>query len=374
MSSRVNTRNYEYLFVNDIPLMDVRAPVEFNKGSFPCAHNVPLLDDEQRRLIGTKYTQANEQEAIQLGLTLATPNIRKQRLEDWNQFCNHHPDGYLFCFRGGLRSKTTQQWLKETGTQYPLIEGGYKAMRRFLIDEFEQNLKRLEFLVIAGPTGSGKTDLLKKLPYYVDLEGRAKHRGSAFGRTVDCQPTQIDWENSISVDLLKHHFHHKNRPIFIEDESRLIGRIYLPVSLQKLLASTSSIELAKPLTERIELIRKDYIEIEYPKYLSTFGDQGHIMFKNQVLGNLQRIKKRLGGVRYEQVYALFEEGLKRLEKNTTDKNGYVSFEQAIHTLLTQYYDPMYKYQESKKPSTILFKGNEQEIIEWIKHQYSNTLS
>jgi len=193
MAQRLDTSDYLSLFMNNTPMMDVRAPVEYAKGSFPNAVNCPLLDDAQRHAIGICYKKNGEKAAIQLGLDLATPEIRTQRYAQWTSFCEQNPTGYLYCFRGGLRSRTTQQWLKEQGVQYPLVTGGYKAMRRFLLDQLEISINKLNVVNIAGPTGSGKTRLLKHIKHHVDFEGLAHHRGSAFGRNpYDFQPTSID--------------------------------------------------------------------------------------------------------------------------------------------------------------------------------------
>ena len=128
---RDDTADYRRLFLQDTPLLDVRAPVEFARGAVPNATNLPLLDDLQREQIGIRYKNAGQEEAIRLGLELATPKIRAQRLRDWQGFSDAHPDGFIYCFRGGLRSRTTQQWLQQQGVDYPLVRGGYKAMRRF---------------------------------------------------------------------------------------------------------------------------------------------------------------------------------------------------------------------------------------------------
>jgi len=156
-SIKPDTGDYLSIFLNDANLMDVRAPIEFDKGAFPLTQNVPLLDDAQREAIGKRYKDAGQDEAIQLGLDMFTPEIRQQRLQQWQQFVESHPDGYLYCFRGGLRSRTTQAWLKEQGVEYPLIRGGYKAMRQFLLQQLELSQKTIPFIILTGLTGSGKT-------------------------------------------------------------------------------------------------------------------------------------------------------------------------------------------------------------------------
>jgi tRNA 2-selenouridine synthase len=361
MTHRADTDDFLSLFLNDIPLMDVRAPVEFNKGAFPHADNRPLLDDQQRELIGTRYTEAGEDEAIQLGLELATPEIRQQRLQHWREFCQQHPAGYLYCFRGGLRSHTTQQWLKEQGVDYPLIKGGYKAMRRFLLDQFEQNIHNIPLILLAGPTGSGKTRVLHQLRYFVDFEGLANHRGSAFGRTLDAQPSQIDWENAVSIEFLKHlHRRPKGAPLIIEDEARLIGRIYLPDELQAVMKESNLVVLERDMDSRVELIQQDYIDQQWPVYQQQFGDQALSEFSDFVLKNLHRIRKRLGGVRYQQVQSLFKLGLEQLDRGEITEG----FQQGIRQLLEEYYDPMYQYQLDQRQGRVLFSGDEQALIEW----------
>ena len=119
-------------------MMDMRAPAEFDHGAFPSALSLPLMTDEERAQVGICYKQQGQQAAIELGHQLVAGQTREQRLAQWREFAQANPAGYLYCFRGGLRSQTVQQWLHEAGIDYPLVLGGYKAMRRFLIDELAQ--------------------------------------------------------------------------------------------------------------------------------------------------------------------------------------------------------------------------------------------
>ena len=97
--------------------MDVRAPIEFEQGAFPNAVNQPLMDDQERHEVGIRYKQAGQDAAIKLGNKLVSGEIKAQRIARWKRFAEQHPDGYLYCFRGGLRSRTAQQWLKEQGIE-----------------------------------------------------------------------------------------------------------------------------------------------------------------------------------------------------------------------------------------------------------------
>lgn len=359
--SRPNTDDFLSLFLNDIPLMDVRAAIEVDKGSFPLSENHPLLDDEQRHNIGIRYKEAGEQEAIALGLKLFTPDIKAGRLAKWKAFCEQHPEGYLFCFRGGLRSRTTQGWLAEAGIDYPLITGGYKAMRRFLIDELEQSVADLRMINLAGPTGSGKTRVLQQINHQVDFEGLAHHRGSAFGRNKeDWQPSNIDWENAVSVEMLKHRHRNPGKPLIVEDEGRMIGRVAMPLVLQTAMAKNELLVLDETLEHRLEVTLKDYISTPWQEYKDHFADDAAEQFSNYWLGSLERIRKRLGGERYQSLKSSFEIALKELFSRD-DSSG---FEEGIRVLLVDYYDPMYNYQFNKRNGKVIFKGNSQEVIDW----------
>ena len=366
---RPDSDDYRSIFLDDIALMDVRAPVEFAKGAFPTASNIPLLDDDQRQQVGIRYKQAGEEEAIALGLKLATDDIRRQRLADWSRFCKANPKGYLYCFRGGLRSRTTQQWLREQGLEYPLIRGGYKAMRRFLIDDLQTSVEQLPLVIVSGLTGSGKTRVLNKISRHVDFEGIANHRGSAFGRDAsDLQPSVIDWENRVSIDLLKLRAANSSQPVFVEDEGRRIGRISIPDNLfGKMMVSPRAI-LQVETEARIKLIAEDYILNAWPDYQTRYGETAPAEFDRFVLENLARIQKRLGGEAYKKVRQSFEFALKDFHCH-----GRVhEFYEGILILLEQYYDPMYRYQLEHKNANIIFEGTQSAYLEWAEAYINET--
>jgi tRNA 2-selenouridine synthase len=363
MNSRPDTDDFLKLFVNDIPLMDVRAPIEYDKGAFPNTSNIPLLDDYQREQIGIRYKDAGEEEAIKLGLKFATPEIRAQRLESWLAFCRDNPQGYLYCFRGGLRSRTTQSWIREQGVEYPLINGGYKAMRRFLIDELETSIGAVPLVIVSGLTGTGKTRVLKQIAHHIDFEGIANHRGSAFGGDAgDRQPGVIDWENQVSIEFLKHRCRNPSKPVFIEDESRRIGRICMPDKLYEKMQEAPRAILTVDMETRIQLIGEDYILHAWPYYQALYAGQAEAEFNRFVLDNLARIQKRLGGERYIHVKRSFEIALIEFFAN----QSIVGFSEGIKILLTDYYDPMYRYQLASKSAPILFEGPEIEYLEWAR--------
>jgi tRNA 2-selenouridine synthase len=368
IKARADSDDYLQLFLDDVPMMDVRAPVEFAKGAFPYSANIPLLDDQQREQIGIKYKNAGEEKAIELGLKLATPDIREQRLEQWLNFCHRHTQGYLYCFRGGLRSRTTQDWIAEQGVEFPFIKGGYKAMRRFLIDELETSIDQIPFVIVSGLTGSGKTRVLQQIRHHVDLEGIANHRGSAFGRDAsDLQPSVIDLENQISIELLKHRHRFPGKPVFLEDEGRCIGRVNMPEILYKKMQKTPRAILEVNIESRIKLISEDYIENAWPQYQVLYGDSAEVEFSRYILENLARIQKRLGGDKYKQVRQCFEAALIQFYKDQ-DSSG---FNEGIQTLLIDYYDPMYRYQLSNKKVETIFQGPEKDYLDWAEDNIKN---
>ncbi|SDJ98320.1 tRNA 2-selenouridine(34) synthase MnmH [Microbulbifer yueqingensis] len=358
---RHNTDNYRQLFLNDVPLMDVRAPVEYARGAFPTSENCPLLDDRQRELVGTEYKRAGQQAAIELGWELATDEVRAERLAAWRDFVERHPQGYLYCFRGGLRSRTSQQLLREAGIDYPLVEGGYKAMRNFLLAELAHQCVQLSFVVVSGHTGSGKTKLLQYARRAVDLEGIACHRGSSFGRTGQPQPSQIDFENQLAVDLLK--LGEEQGPVFLEDESRLIGRCALPVMLRERMHVAPRVMVEEPVEERARRIVRDYVSSALTRFADA--DEGpHAALGAELRDSLARLRKRLGGERHRQL----DEQLAAANDELARGGGSEAYIPVVMGLLIDYYDRAYDHTMGKSAGTVLFRGTYAEVAQWLESQ------
>jgi len=358
---KTNQQLLYQLFTDDIPLMDVRAPVEFSEGAFPMAVNHPLLDDQQRHEIGKKYKDAGQDEAIQLGLKLISGEVKQQRLSDWTDYKKNYPQAYLYCFRGGLRSRTTQQWLKDEGIDMPLIQGGYKAMRNYLLEQLQQQADFFQLYILGGQTGTGKTEVLQQLENSIDLEGLANHRGSSFGAYVDAQPSQINFENNLAIQLLKKH-KQGFESIVLEDEGFLVGRRLIPQFLFEKMKTMPLILLEASLQERIEVTLNDYIISNYRDYIKNYAQEGNTLFKQYLKDSLDRIKKRLGGLRHKEVSLIMDEAIQSHYQHN-DLDGH---RQWIKILMQDYYDPMYKYQLDKKQERILFRGNREEVISWLK--------
>lgn len=358
---------YRHLFVSDVPLLDVRAPVEFARGAFPAATNLPLLDDQQRSEVGCCYKAFGQDAAIELGHTLISGDVKSTRLEQWRYYFQEHPDAHLYCFRGGLRSRITQQWLAEQGIHVPLIPGGYKAMRAFLLKQFELLLNKREIFVLGGYTGVGKTTLINQLRGGVDLEGYAKHRGSSFGQRDEAQPSQINFENALAVDLLKKQ-NEACRVLVFEDEGRIIGRCAVPLELLSKIRSAPMVLLRAPFDERVHTIYQDYV-CGVDNEMSLRDSEIKNKQALYLLGSLQKIRKRLGGCAYSRIEALMRSALAEDALSSDGRAGKLLHEQWIADLLRNYYDKIYDYQLSQKQNTQVFCGNYAEVIAWFEANY-----
>lgn len=352
----------ESVFLNDIPLIDLRAPLEFKRGSFPFAVSLPLMTDTERAKVGTCYKQQGQEAAIKLGHKLVRGETRDLRMQKWIDFIQQHKTGYLFCFRGGLRSQTVQQWLADEGYNYPLIPGGYKVMRNFLIHNLETLAEQLNFLVIGGRTGTRKTDLIIKFPNAVDLEGRANHRGSSFGRRVGGQPAIIDFENNIAIDLIKLKAVYST--LLLEDEGVTIGSCSVPEPLRKQIKTAPLYLVESSLDERVDNILNDYVLGLSREYLTDDPKLGWSNYQEAMFSSLNRIKKRLGGERHQRLHQIMEKAFKeQMEKDESNLHR-----DWIRILLKEYYDPMYDFQLTKKQHRIKHKGTWQEIVGEIASQ------
>ena len=317
------------LFTSGTPLLDVRAPVEFSKGAFPHATNIPILNDEQRHQVGVCYQEHGPEAAETLGFELVEHDKLKL-INDWQSFIARHPDARLYCFRGGKRSQIAAQWLVEAGTPIERISGGYKRLRSFLLDQIN---KPPPIVLLSGRTGVGKTLLLPKVQNAIDLEALANHRGSAFGKQRTAQPAQIDFENQLAIEFLK-----VDGFAVLEDESRLIGKINIPPPVQEAMKRAPIYVLEDSLENRVARIYDEYVA-------SPLKEIGEAELRQQLHDALSAIQRRLGGVRYEALTNMLDLAF--------DQQDATYHKRWIETLLTDYYDPMYDYQLDKKRDRVL---------------------
>lgn len=357
---RDNSSNYRDIFLNDLPMMDARAPVEFSKGAFPGVLNLPLMDDSERQRVGTCYKQHGQDAAIALGHQLVSGQVKAERVAAWAAFAKANPHGYLYCFRGGLRSQITQQWLAEAGIDYPRVIGGYKAMRSFLLETTQQAVAECDFVILGGLTGTGKTDVLVQLNNSLDLEGHANHRGSSFGKRASGQPAQIDFENRLAIDLLKQRARGTEQFV-LEDEGRMVGSCTVPLALYQGMQQYPLVWLEDAFEDRVERILRDYVVNLCAEFIALHGEEeGFRLYAERLLQSLSNIQKRLGGERYQRLLTIMQTALDE------QRSGAVALHRDwIAGLLREYYDPMYAYQRESKAARIEFAGDQAAVIAYL---------
>jgi len=312
-------------FLNDlpeVPIIDVRSPVEYKKGHITGALNIPIFTDGERSRIGTLYKQKGRIPAIHKGLEFVGPRMREMAEEARTLSVDNHLK--VYCWRGGMRSEK-MSWLFElVGLHCFVLKGGFKAYRHQLLENFK-DLKNL--IVLQGPTGSGKTEVLSVLSQkgeqVIDLEGLACHRGSAFGHIgMDEQPTSLQFQNDLHSEFLKLDL---NLRIWIESESLSIGKVYLPETLWENINQAPVIELSIPRNVRIQRLVKEYGNFDL----------------SQLQLSTHKIAKKFGHKNVKDVLGFLAEG---------DLKNAAS-------LLLDYYDKSYHFSQKK------YKTNTPIIVE-----------
>lgn len=305
--------------VRDIPLFDVRSPSEFLQGHIPGAHNLPLFADEERHTVGRTYHEQGRDAAILTGLELVGPRMRSM-VETVRAVAT---DGRvaLTCWRGGMRSESVAWLLGFSGMDVVRLDGGYKAFRRWVLDSFAVERP---IIVLSGATGSGKTAILDHLrragEQVIDLEGLAHHKGSAFGSLGEPPPpSQEQFENRLAAAWRAMD---PARPVWLEDESRRIGRRNLPQAFWEQMRAAPVMLLEMPVHLRVERLLADYGSFS----AASLGDA------------IQRLHKRLGGVQTREALSLLDRG---------DLAG------CCELLLRAYYDKAYRHGlRQRDPATV----------------------
>jgi len=243
-------------------IIDVRSPSEFALDHLPGAVNLPVLDDRERAEIGTTYVQVSAFEARRAGAALVARNAAhhlQTALADKPK--RFRP--LVYCWRGGMRSNSMATILAAVGWPVAVLEGGYQTWRRAVIAGLDAACPALDLMLIDGQTGSAKTALLQVLrekgAQILDLEGLARHRGSAFGGFRDApQPSQKAFETDLwrEVERLD-----PARPVYVEAESAHIGAIRLPATLWTRMKRSPRLEIVAPLEERARFLAKTYADI-----------------------------------------------------------------------------------------------------------------
>jgi tRNA 2-selenouridine synthase len=344
--------------------LDVRAPIEFEEGYIPGAENIPLLTNQERHEVGTTYKEKGKEAAISLGHALVHGETKEQRLSSWKNFFQQNPNGLLYCFRGGLRSQTVQAWLKDVGVDVPLIDGGYKAARQLFINYLDEMAESLNLLIVSGPTGSAKTHLVKEAQEFfpaVDLEGLANHKGSAFGFEATPQPSQANFENRLSLEIMKRV---RSNWMLLEDESRLIGHRVVPEKMFNKLRESPIVWVDEPMEVRVENIFKDYIT---NSAIGKGDSAAALALFDRYDQSLQSISKRLGGLKTKEIsFDLTMARQAYINRKNLDPNRIW-----IEKLLVHYYDPLYLGSLEKRQPQVSFKGTKKEVLGFLKEFRDN---
>ena len=297
------------LLKDEVPVLDVRSPGEYAHGHIPGAISFPLFSDEERAVVGTAYKQQGRDIAFELGLRFVGP-----KMEDFVKSARKIArDGRLgvHCWRGGQRSGAMAWLLRQAGLDVQTLDGGYKAYRQCVLDGFGE--ADLQIVIVGGSTGSGKTKILHALKnageQIIDLEGIAHHKGSAFGYIGELpQPTVEQFENNLYEAIRNTS---PARKVWLENESRSIGRVYIPDTFWAKMKKAPLMNVRVPLEARVNNLLEDYV-------LTDKADL-EIAFR--------RIEKKLGGLKLKQAIEFLEQG---------------EYEPAARIAL-EYYDKTYQY-------------------------------
>lgn len=299
------------------PILDVRSPGEYGQGHMGGAIAFPLFSDGERAQVGTCYRHRGRDAAVELGFDLAGPRcgdlVRAAKALAADRQVRLH------CWRGGMRSGGMAWILEMAGFQVTLLEGGYKAYRRWVHGVLAVPKP---LLVLGGMTGTSKTQILQELAALgepiLDLEALANHRGSSFGGLgLPAQPSTEQYENRIAEQWVELG---SDRPIWIEAESRRVGTCRIPDQLFLQMEAAPTLELWRSLEERLDLLVDLY---------------GHAD-RQGLIAATQRIGKRLGGQRTQAAIAAITEGDLR----------------SACEIILDYYDRAYRYDLARRQKTI----------------------
>ena len=309
------------------PILDVRSESEYAHAHIPGALSLPIFTDDERAEIGTAYKQVSRESAIELGFGFFGPRMNVYISDVMSFNISKESTILIHCWRGGMRSEAMSWLMNFYGFKAYTLEGGYKAFRNHVLSTFERSLPAI---IIGGYTGSGKTEILHALKSMnetiLDLEALANHRGSSFG-SIGCpeQNSQEMFENNLAMSYPNDSIDH----LWIEDESRKIGKNILPQQVHAMIRTQPVIFLDIPREARLHWLVEQY----------THHDTE--LLRQAV----QRIGKRLGGLETSKALTALENG-----------DLHTCFEIAL-----KYYDDTYAFGLSKRYSSMVHRLALQEV-------------
>ncbi|MBA2499838.1 MAG: tRNA 2-selenouridine(34) synthase MnmH [Chitinophagaceae bacterium] len=282
------------------PVIDVRSPAEYLHAHLPGAINLPLFNNEERKIVGTLYKQKSREDAIKAGLEFFGPKMRSvvesaESITSKNanniDTENRHKTILIHCWRGGMRSGAIAWLLDLYGFKIFTLTGGYKSFRNHVLSVFD---RPIPIHILGGYTGSGKTEILKVLEKHgqsiLDLESLAKHKGSAFGNIdMPAQPSQEMFENLLAIDIIA--LNNEADIIWVEDESQRIGQVNIPTGFWEQMRTSPVFFLNIPFEKRLNHLVEEYGGLD----------------KEKMMGAIIRIQKRLGGVETRNALLFLEQ-------------------------------------------------------------------
>lgn len=334
--------NYEDIDENKIDeshiLIDLRSPSEYLSETIPGAINIPLFNDEERKLIGTIYMQESIEKAKRIGVEIASKRL-PSIYEEVHTLDEKYQNLVFFCARGGFRSRSLVSLFKSIGINAIKLDNGYKSYRRYVIDQLPNITSQIQFVVLYGNTGTGKTDILKHLEKegmnVLDLEACANHRGSLLGSVgLGEQSSQKMFESLIFKSLRNRN----SNLVFVEGESKRIGKDIIPDYIFEAMKNGINIRIEANMETRIANLLRDYVHDT----------------DSELVPPLNLLRKYLGDKNIDKYIDLI------------NKHEY---EPVIEELLIKYYDPLYEHKNRDYNSTF-HNDNSMEaakaIIEWVK--------
>ncbi|SDH41409.1 tRNA 2-selenouridine synthase [Alteribacillus persepolensis] len=331
---------------NQTQFVDVRSPAEFDEYALPGAVNIPLFTNEERAEVGTIYKKEGKQKAIEKGLEMVGPKLSHFYHNMYSVYeCHPEKELVVYCWRGGMRSKSFVSVMNMLGITCKQLPGGIRSIRKRIIDDLEKERKRNRvYYVIAGGTGTAKTNLLHQLQLegypVIDLEGLANHRGSAFGQIGRKQHSQKQFELCLWLRLNEL----TDSPyLIVEAESKRIGTIILPRFIQNGIQTGKRVRLHMPMQERINTLIATY--------------QPHC-YRYEIKESLKKIERKLPVDVCEHIHHCLD---------TED------YEKAAELLLVHYYDPRYEHAERKSKSAQVFyashiKEHVINVKKWLRQE------
>lgn len=303
----------------DCVFIDTRTPKEYNEATIPNAINVPLFSNEERVVVGTIYTKVGKNEAIEKGMEFVSKQL-PIILKEFNNYKDRKI--VVFCWRGGMRSKSITSLLDSLGFDVYQLKGGHKAFRRYVLDRLSNYSFNFKLIVLHGLTGSGKTEILKRFSNSIDLEDLAQHRNSMLGG-VGLKPRG---QKMFDALLLKKLDELKNEKyVLIEGESRRLGDLNLPNLLYNQMKNGINVLIESPIDDRVKRIVKEY------------G-----LHRDEIKQILPRFKRLMSGNNFSLV------------------NEFIcndELEEAALILLNEHYDHKYGYSINKIKYELRIKDN-----------------